>query len=91
MGIKTNFTIDNANSMGYNIFERGKVLKIGNKTVPSGKSQLKGYIKMSKVCGECHHGSKKVKRKVDVNGVEMNGYNYEFKEEFKGVGLNRDK
>lgn len=52
---------------------------------------LKGYKKLSSVCQECHHGCKKVKRKVDLDGNALNSYNYEFKKDFKGVGLNRDK
>lgn len=52
---------------------------------------LKGYIKLSQVCRECHHGCKKVKRTVEVAGEVSEDYNYEFKKEFKGVGLNREK
>ncbi|MBS3097432.1 radical SAM protein [Candidatus Woesearchaeota archaeon] len=52
---------------------------------------LRGYIRLSRVCRECHHGCKKVKRTVDVGGKNLEGYNYKFREEFKGVGLNREK
>ncbi|MCX6259353.1 MAG: radical SAM protein [Bacteroidia bacterium] len=51
---------------------------------------LKGYKKLSQVCQECHHGCKKVKRKIEIAGEVVEDYNYEFEKEFKGVGLNRD-
>ncbi len=51
---------------------------------------MKGYIKVSQVCRECHHGCKKVKRNVKIAGEVFEDYNYEFKTEFKGVGLKRD-
>jgi len=53
--------------------------------------QVRGYSRLSPACKECHHGCKKVKRKVSVDGKTVDSYNYEFKKEFKGVGLNRGK
>jgi MoaA/NifB/PqqE/SkfB family radical SAM enzyme len=50
---------------------------------------LKGYIKLSSVCRDCHHSCKKEKRGVEVGEQKYEGYNYEFKEKFNGVGLNR--
>lgn len=53
--------------------------------------QVRGYKHLSPACNECHHGCKKVKRSVAIDGKSSDSYNYEFKKEFKGVGLNRDK
>lgn len=54
---------------------------------------LNGQKKDSKVCQVCHHGAKKVRRDVAVEEVadsKIAAFNYEFKEDFKGVGLNRE-
>jgi MoaA/NifB/PqqE/SkfB family radical SAM enzyme len=50
---------------------------------------LKGYIKLSQACRECHHGCKKIKRTVNIGSQKIESYNYKFKQTFKGVGLNR--
>jgi len=52
---------------------------------------LRGYILLSQACRECHHGCNKVKRKIKVGKRNLQGYNYQFKKEFKGVGLSRKK
>jgi MoaA/NifB/PqqE/SkfB family radical SAM enzyme len=53
------------------------------------KLHMKGYISNSQVCNECHHGCRKVKRKVVIDGKDVDSYNYDYSEDFKGVGLNR--
>jgi len=45
--------------------------------------------KESCVCQKCHHGSKRVKRQVRVGEDVSTDFNYEFKKDFTGVGLNR--
>ena len=49
-----------------------------------------GEKKLSTVCGKCHHGAKKKKVEVLVEGDVRNDFSYDYKKEFAGSGLNRE-
>ncbi len=51
----------------------------------------RGYKKLSDVCQKCHHGCRKVPKTVEIDGRTSNSYNYVFKKEYTGAGLNRTK
>tara|TARA_B100000315_G_C14419293_1_gene514774 strand:- start:565 stop:927 length:363 start_codon:yes stop_codon:yes gene_type:complete len=51
---------------------------------------LSGRKKESKVCNNCHHGAKKKRANVNIEGKEHNNFTYDYKKEFAGSGLNRE-
>ncbi len=50
-----------------------------------------GRKKESEVCNACHHGAKKRRVSVEIEGQERHDYSYEYTKEFAGCGLNRDR
>ena len=42
-------------------------------------------------CKKCHHGAKIVPKKNDLGIMQSEATNYQFRKEFDGVGLNRQK
>jgi len=53
------------------------------------RQQLAGHKKDSVVCNKCHHGAKKKKVSLQVEGEERKDFSYDYKKEFAGSGLNR--
>jgi hypothetical protein len=45
--------------------------------------------KESTVCNKCHHGAKKISKKVTMDGADRNDFTYVRNQEFQGHGLNR--
>ncbi len=52
---------------------------------------LKGLKKNSVVCNQCHHGAIKKQKSVNLGNNTRDDYNYDYKEEFKGCGLNKER
>lgn len=50
---------------------------------------LSGRKKESVVCAKCHHGAKKKRVALTIEGKMRNDYNFEYKDPFSGCGLNR--
>ena len=42
-------------------------------------------------CKKCHHGAKILPKKNNLGIMEASATNYQFRKEFEGVGLNRQK
>ena len=51
---------------------------------------LAGRKKESGVCNKCHHGAKKKRANVNIEGKEHDDFTYDYKKEFAGCGLNRE-
>ncbi|RJP21635.1 MAG: radical SAM/SPASM domain-containing protein [Candidatus Omnitrophota bacterium] len=47
---------------------------------------LSGRRLESKVCEKCHHGARKVKKNVQIEGIVQDDFTYAFKEDFSGWG-----
>lgn len=50
---------------------------------------LGGHKKDSKVCNKCHHGAKKKKAVVSLEGDARKDFTYEYQKDFSGHGLNK--
>jgi radical SAM protein with 4Fe4S-binding SPASM domain len=80
-------------------FQKGEVLaNINERTIKetwdheqenNRRQHITGGKKESTVCSKCHHGAKKMKREIKVGEDNAEGFNFQFKKEFKGVGLHR--
>ncbi len=53
------------------------------------RQHLNGRKKESVVCNKCHHGAKKKKVQVNIEGQVRDDFNYDYKKDFAGCGLNR--
>ena len=51
---------------------------------------LAGLKKESDVCNKCHHGAKKRKVRVSIEGDERDDFTYDYQKDFSGCGLNRE-
>jgi radical SAM protein with 4Fe4S-binding SPASM domain len=51
---------------------------------------LAGRKKESSVCNKCHHGAKKKRANVSIEGKEHDDFTYDYEKEFAGSGLNRE-
>ncbi|MBW2618918.1 MAG: radical SAM protein [Deltaproteobacteria bacterium] len=52
---------------------------------------LSGRKKESAVCNRCHHGSKKKRASVNIEGQDRNDSAFDYQKDFAGCGLNRDQ
>ena len=50
---------------------------------------LSGRKKESAVCNKCHHGAKKKRANVNIEGHKREDFTYDYSKEFTGSGLNR--
>ncbi len=53
------------------------------------RMHLAGRKKESVVCNKCHHGARKKKASLNIAGDQRIDYNYDYKKDFAGCGLNR--
>ncbi len=73
------------NVMEYSVKEAWDVLQGKQRIL-----HLTGHKKDSAVCNKCHHGAKKKKTAVSIEGAEREDYSYDYKKAFSGYGLNRE-
>jgi len=68
----------------YSVKQAWKILQENQRQL-----HLSGRKKESIVCSKCHHGAKKKKRSVQLEGEQKMDFNYDYKDSFDGYASNK--